>query len=96
VTGPSVNGVRMVPNVPGRGLNELAEQTGGSHLAARRIANVATMFTRIRQELQGHYLLGFVPALADGRAHKLAVQSTRPGVTVRSRRAYATIQPASR
>ena len=95
MTGPSINGVRMVRNVPGRGLNELAEQTGGSHLAARRIANVATMFTRIRQELQGHYLLGFVPAL-DGRAHKLAVQSTRPGVTVRSRRAYATIQPASR
>ena len=89
------NGQQVVRNIPGRGLRELAEQTGGGYLEARRNANIAAIFARINQELHSHYLLGFVPAPGDGRVHKLAVQAKRSGITIRSRRSYVAVPSAS-
>jgi hypothetical protein len=64
----------------------IRSQTGGSFLEARRNANIASLFTRISQELRSHYLLGVVPAAGDGQVRKLAVLAKHAGITVRSRR----------
>lgn len=82
------NGQRVVQNVPDRALKNLAEQTGGSYFDAPEAANVRGIFTRIRQELNGHYVVGFSPQRRDDRIHKLVVQARRPGVMVHSRQWY--------
>jgi hypothetical protein len=70
----------------------LAEETGGSYFEAREIADVPAIFTRIGQELRGHYLLGFSPESKDGRVHRLIVETKRLGITIHARRNYLAIQ----
>jgi hypothetical protein len=45
-------------------------------------------FTRVAQELHSQYVLGFSPAVLDGKVHKLEVRVKRAGMTVRGRRSY--------
>jgi VWFA-related protein len=74
------DGAGLVRNRPGRGLKELAEQTGASYRDVRQIAAVATALIQVRRELSSHYVLGFTSP-ADGRVHALTVQTKRSGVT---------------
>jgi len=82
------DGLSFVRNRPGRGLKELAEQTGGGYRDVREIAGIATVFGQIRQELSNHYLIGFSPGPPDSRAHTVTVQTKRSRVAVRARRSY--------
>ena len=51
-------------------------------------ADLGTAFTRIAQELRSQYLIGFSPAVLDGKIHKLEIRLKQPGLKSRSRRSY--------
>jgi VWFA-related protein len=67
-------------------LHDLSATTRGAVLAVTGTADAP--FARLSRELSGYYLLGFEPEPGDrdGKNHAVAVEVTRPGATVRSRR----------
>ena len=81
------NGSRQVRSKPDSGLRRLAEETGGGYFELEKTSDLAPTFTRVAQELHSQYVLGFTPALLDGKIHKLSVKA-KPGMTVRARRSY--------
>jgi len=69
-------------------LRVLSDETGG--FAAVNTNDFATVFDRIRDDNSRYYVLGYYPTndRRDGRVRKIEVRVNRPGVTVRSRKAY--------
>ncbi|HEY7473779.1 MAG TPA: VWA domain-containing protein [Vicinamibacterales bacterium] len=53
--------------------------------------NAGAVFNRLALELSGYYLITFEPETADrdGRRHDIAVNVTRPGLTIRARRQFS-------
>jgi len=82
------NGQSMVRSKPDSILNRFAGETGGGYFDLKKNADLGTAFTRIAQELRSQYLLGFSPAVLDGKVHKLEIRLKRPGLKSRSRRSY--------
>jgi Ca-activated chloride channel family protein len=82
------NGQSMVRSRPDRGLKRLAEETGGGYFELTKTADLAPTFTRVAQELHSQYILGFTPAVLDGKEHKLQVKLRGTGMTARTRRSY--------
>ncbi len=72
----------------GKGLGErllnLIGQTGGGHFDLKRSDDLGLAFLRLADELRHQYLIGFTPALLDGRTHTLEIRVNRPGFTVRA------------
>jgi Ca-activated chloride channel homolog len=81
------DGVRVRRSRPARDLRRIADETGGGYFELKRTSDLAPTFTRVAQELRSQYLLGFAPAVLDGKLHKLDVR-VKPGLTVRARRSY--------
>jgi Ca-activated chloride channel family protein len=73
---------------PDRRLKGLAEETGGGFFEMTKKDELGPTFTRVAQELHSQYVLGFSPAVLDGKVHKLEVRVKRAGMTVRGRRSY--------
>ena len=71
-------------------LEHLADLTGGSVYAPGTYKDLPDIYDKIIEELKGQYVIGFVPdkPSSDGRYHKLKVNVTRPGVSVRHRPGY--------
>jgi Ca-activated chloride channel family protein len=82
-----LSGGRMTLTRPTRDLRRIADETGGGYFELKKTAELSPTFTRVAQELRSQYLLGFAPAVLDGKVHKLDVK-TRPGVNVRARKSY--------
>jgi Ca-activated chloride channel homolog len=82
------NGQSYVRSKPDSILNRFALETGGGYFDLKKNADLSSSFSRIAQELRSQYLLGFAPAVLDGKIHKLEVRVTRPGMKARSRRSY--------
>jgi Ca-activated chloride channel family protein len=82
-----LQGTRMTRTRPSRDLRRLADETGGGYFELKRTAELAPTFTRVAQELRSQYLLGFAPAVLDGKLHKLDVR-VRAGHNVRARKSY--------
>jgi Ca-activated chloride channel homolog len=82
------NGSRQVRSKPDSGLRRLAEETGGGYFELDKTDDLAPTFTRVAQELHSQYVLGFTPAMLDGKIHRLTVRAKRPGMVVRARRSY--------
>ena len=82
------NGSRQVRSRPDSGLRRLAEETGGGYFELDKTDELAPTFTRVAQELHSQYVLGFTPSSLDGKVHRLAVRTKRPGMLVRARRSY--------
>ena len=82
------NGQSMVRSKPDSILNRFAGETGGGFFDLKKNADLGTAFTRIAQELRSQYLIGFSPAILDGKVHKLDIRLKRPGMKTRSRRSY--------
>ena len=86
----AVGGLYMIYAVglEGRGLSaklvSLITQTGGGHFNLRRQDDLGAAFTRLALELRHQYLVGFTPAVLDGRPHTLELRVNRPGATVRA------------
>jgi VWFA-related protein len=70
-------------------LRTLSEETGGFAVVNRN--DFTTAFERIVDDNSSYYVLAYYPPDArPGRAHKIDVRLTRPGLTVRARKAYLT------
>jgi len=82
------NGQSYVRSKPDSILNRFALETGGGYFDLKKNADLSSSFSRIAQELRSQYLLGFAPAVLDGKIHKLEVRVKRPGLKTRSRRSY--------
>ena len=76
------------------GLSNVAGATGGSIYSG--VGRAAGVFERIQTEIVHTYQLGVesVPGDADGKAHKIEVQVTRPGTVVRARNEFSVAKPA--
>jgi Ca-activated chloride channel family protein len=90
------NGQTRVRTRPDRGLRKLAEETGGGYFELTRTSELSQTFTRVSEELHSQYLMGFSPAVLDGRVHKLEVRLKQPNMRARARRSYLAVseQPA--
>src|SRR4051812_2458504 len=74
-------------------LRTLSEETGGFAVVNRN--DFTTAFERIVDDNSSYYVLAYYPPDArPGRAHKIDVRVTRPGLTVRARKAYLTPKKA--
>jgi Ca-activated chloride channel family protein len=82
------NGAQRVRSRPDAILKRFATETGGGYFDLKKDADLNSSFTRIAQELRSQYLIGFSPAVLDGKFHKLDVRVKRSGYTARSRRTY--------
>lgn len=70
------------------GIREVAEEGGGGYLRLTRGADVEREMAAVLSEIHHQYLIGFSPAVLDGRLHRLTVGVRTPGATVRARRSY--------
>jgi Ca-activated chloride channel homolog len=82
------NGQNRVRSSPDRGLKKISEETGGGYFHLKKTDELGATFTRVAQELHSQYLLGFSPAVLDGKIHRLEVKVKKPGLTPRARRTY--------
>ena len=70
-------------------LRTLSEETGGFAVVNKN--DFSTAFERIVEDNSSYYVLAYYPPDArPGRSHKIDVRITRPGLTVRARKAYLT------
>jgi hypothetical protein len=70
-----------------RPVEKFADVTGGGyrHLSGSEDLNVA--MADVLEELRHQYLIGFTPAVADERAHTIALRAARSGFRVWARTA---------
>ena len=86
------NGAQVVRSKPDAILNRFAQETGGGFFDLKKDADLSSSFTRIAQELRSQYLIGFSPAVLDGKVHKLEVRVKRSGLKARTRRSYVATE----
>lgn len=90
VVSRAVSGLFMVYAIglEGKGLStklvSLIARTGGGHFNLQRADDLGSAFARLMEELQQQYLVGFTPAVLDGRTHQLEVRVKRPGLQVKA------------
>jgi Ca-activated chloride channel family protein len=73
---------------PDKGIRKLAEATGGGWFELKKADDLNSTFTRVADELHRQYVLGFTPAVLDGKLHTIEVRVKRPGMTARTRKSY--------
>jgi VWFA-related protein len=73
---------------PDPALRELALESGGGYFELRDAERLGATFARVAEELHHQYLLGFTPAVLDGRSHALEVRLRDKDFTVRARKSY--------
>jgi Ca-activated chloride channel family protein len=73
---------------PDKGLQTIADQTGGGYFELTGTADLASTFRRVAEELHRQYVLGFAPHALDGKTHKLEVRVRDPSLKVRARKSY--------
>jgi len=72
------------------GLEDLVNRSGGRILELAGIAEAASAFAEVLEELRGQYVLGYYPTNRsdDGSWHPVKVRVTGPGLKVRTRKGY--------
>lgn len=68
------------------GAQDLAEATGG--FTARFDNSLLPALTRVSAEMRSYYVVGYVPAAADGRFHRVDVKVKMRGVSARTKKGY--------
>ena len=69
-------------------IRALARRSGGRATELARTDDLGRALAGVADELHHQYLLGFTPAVFDGKPHKLEVRVLRPDLTVRARELY--------
>ena len=77
------------------GVRSMADDTGGGYFELKAGDDLASTFARVVEELRHQYVLGFTPALLDGKRHRLEVKLSSPGFKARARRSYVAARGAS-
>ena len=89
-----VYGIGLRSNVGGNvtrpdpGLRKISTETGGGYFELRSPDGLDSTFTKVANELHAQYILGFSPAVLDGKLHKLDLVVKRTGMTTRARKSY--------
>jgi VWFA-related protein len=78
---------------PDPGLKKIAVETGGGYFELTNTAELSSTFSRVADELHRQYVIGFKPAVLDGKVHRLNVTVKRPGMTARARKSYVADAP---
>lgn len=78
---------------PDAGLKQVATETGGGYFELKNTDELNSTFSRVADELHRQYVLGFRPAVLDGKVHKLAVSVKKPGMRARARTSYLADKP---
>ena len=86
--GPDGSSEGRVRPLPREAFQALAWETGGALVPLRPDLQMDAPFTQIALDLHGQYMLGFSPAVLDGKEHSLDVRVKRKGLEVRARRRY--------
>jgi VWFA-related protein len=68
------------------GAQDLAEATGG--FTSRFDNSLLPALTRVAAEMRSYYVVGYVPAAADGRFHRVDVKVKVPGASARTKKGY--------
>jgi VWFA-related protein len=72
----------------GAPLKTIARRSGGRAMELGPADDLAAALRAVADELHHQYLLGFTPAVFDGRTHKIEVRLRKPEFTVRAREVY--------
>lgn len=73
-------------------LREITDQSGGRTEVVRRSSDLATALSRIAEELNSQYLLGYSPPRpADGQYHSIRVRVSGTDYRVRARNGYVAV-----
>ena len=64
------------------------DSTGGGHFEVQSGSDLTATFVRVADELRHQYLIGFSPAVSDGKTHKVEVRMTDAHFKVQARRSY--------
>jgi VWFA-related protein len=80
----------------GGGLKTIARRSGGRATELGQADDLAAALTAVADELHHQYLLGFTPAVLDGRTHRIEVRLRKPALTVRARETYVASKSAPR
>jgi VWFA-related protein len=86
-------GIRGAERRLSKDLKDLAIETGGWFFELKPGNNLLSTFQRVHDELRTQYLLGFSPAVLDGKVHRLDVAVKARGVTTRVRKSYVAAPP---
>lgn len=81
---------------PNAGLKFFVEETGGGYMRFNDLDEINPIMTEVTEELHHQYLLGFTPAVLDGKVHKLDVKLDQPNYTVRARKTYVAEEDAGK
>jgi len=73
-------------------LRRVARESGGERYRLSDYEELPQAFERIADELHHQYLLGFVPAVFDGKRHEIEVRVKQRGVNVRARKSYVAVR----
>jgi VWFA-related protein len=79
---------QKLPDRPSAAMARISDQTGGGFYELRLSDDINATFTQIMAELHQQYLLGFTPAMLDGKEHRLDVRVKKSGMRARARRSY--------
>jgi VWFA-related protein len=88
-------GIRGAEQRLSKGLKDMTLETGGWFFELKPSDNLVSTFQRVADELRNQYLLGFSPAVFDGKVHRLEVKVKRNGLTARARRSYVAVPPGA-
>jgi len=72
-------------------MQDIANRTGGQFFEAKKTANFEEIYNDIAKQLQGQYVLTFVPDQADandGGYHKIVLKPKKDDLTVVTREGY--------
>jgi Ca-activated chloride channel family protein len=73
---------------PDKGIRRLADATGGGWFELSKADDLNSTFTRVADELHRQYVLGFAPAVLDGKLHQVEVRVRQSGMKARARKSY--------
>ena len=76
-----------------RELADVAAESGGGYVMVRDSENLQAILSDVVNELRQQYVIGFTPAVLDGKQHKLEVKMARSGLTARAPKAYMAGAP---
>ena len=71
-------------------MRQLAQETGGRAFFPAKIEELTSVYAQIADELASQYTIGYVSknARRDGAFRRIVVQTTRPGMTPRTKKGY--------
>jgi VWFA-related protein len=90
---PFGSGTAGAASRAGTGIEDVAGALGGELFSLS--AGADAIVERIARESSVYYLLGFTPTASEqnGKTHKIALSTVRPGVTIRARPAFLISKP---